>query len=71
MAKGYIPVYLPDRTVVGRATISEDQRTVTIDIPEGTAIQSLMADNLVALSVVYQGAIPFEMDQNKEKESDG
>lgn len=58
-AEGYVPVYLPDRTVVGKAKISEDGQLVEIKIPEGTAMQELMSENLIGLSVVYQGAIPF------------
>lgn len=66
--QGYVPVYLPDRTVVGRALISDDGKTVTIDIPEGDVVQELMAENLIGLSVVYQGAIPATYEEEKPKD---
>lgn len=67
-AEGYIPVYLPDRTVLGKAKISDDGKHLDIEIPEGSMIQELMHENLIGLSTVYQGAIPA--DNKKEKETD-
>lgn len=51
--EGYIPVYLPDRTVVGKATI--DGQDIVIKMSPGNAIQSLIKENLIGLSVMYMG----------------
>lgn len=47
----YVPVYLADRTVVGKAKI--DGQAVLIELTDGTAIQELMTNNLIGMSVVY------------------
>jgi hypothetical protein len=50
---GFVPVYLPDRTVIGRASIDNDGQTVIMEIKHG-AVLELMSENLVGLSVVYK-----------------
>lgn len=64
---GYVPVYLPDRTVIGRAKFNEDKTEVLIEIPDGDVVQTLIGENLIGLSIVYQGAIPTK----EEKPTDG
>lgn len=51
--KGTVPIYMPDDTVVGRAAISNDGHTILIHIPEGTALQGLISENLIGMSVIY------------------
>lgn len=49
--EGYVPVFLPDRTVIGKAKI--EGQNVVIELTEGNAIQTLMAENLLGMSMVY------------------
>ena len=51
--KGYIPVYLPDRTLAGQARISDDGTHIEIEVPSGSPIAELMGDNLLGLSISY------------------
>ena len=51
---GYIPVYLPDRTVVGKAKV--DGQFINIEVTPGNALQTLIKENLIGLSVMYMGA---------------
>lgn len=55
MAKsdGFIPVYLPDRTVVGKAIVDPDGQTVTMRITSGPVLE-LMSEDLLGLSIVYK-----------------
>lgn len=52
-SEGYIPVYLPDRTVVGKGKV--DGQHITIKLKEGDLIQTLFKDNLLGMSFVYMG----------------
>lgn len=50
-----VPVYLPDRTIVGRATITKDERGMIATIRLGdSVISELMSENLIGMSIVYQ-----------------
>lgn len=53
ITKGVIPVYLPDRSVIGKATISEDGHTVLMHIDSET-ITELIGEDLIGMSFVYK-----------------
>lgn len=55
-SQGYIPVYLADRTIVGKARVAPDGRHVDISFDQSINIEGLMENNLVGLSIVYQRA---------------
>lgn len=52
-SNGVIPVYLPDRTVIGKATISEDGSTILMHINSGP-VAELMGEDLIGMSIVYK-----------------
>lgn len=72
--RGTVPVYLPDRTVIGKAWIADDGQHIQIELDRSTAIPELMEENLLGLSIVYQRAeandIIREFEAAKEKETD-
>lgn len=76
-SEGYIPVYLPDRTVVGKAKIREEvdgTQVTELIFPPGWSLTELVGENLVGLSLVYQRAeamdIIRDFEEEKEKKTD-
>lgn len=52
-SRGSVPVYLPDQTWVGEATVSGDGHDVHIHIPGSSPIGELISENLIGMSIVY------------------
>lgn len=70
---GGIPVYLEDRTVIGRGYISEDGRHLEIEIDSQYPIAELMKESLVGFSVVNLAADRSEdiiNNANKKEKTD-
>lgn len=66
---GYVPVYLEDRTVVGKARVSDDGKTTTIiiEVYDGHPMSELMQENLIGFSVVHRDYDRAQDIINKEK----
>ena len=55
-SKARIPVYLPDRTVVGDAEVFETDEGVFLTMSIGSDLGGLVASEMVGLSVTYNSA---------------
>jgi hypothetical protein len=70
-SEGYVPVYLEDRTLIGKAKISNDGKHIEIDIPGDSPVAELMAEGLIGLSTWSMaagtpvGAFKEEVTNNK------
>lgn len=62
-----IPVYLPDDTQVGTASINVEDGTATIKLKANSFVAELIQESLVGLAVVYLARDAVEEVQNKEK----
>jgi hypothetical protein len=62
-----IPVYLPDNTQIGTATVNVEAGTATIKIQSDSSLSRLIQESLVGLSVVYMDRDAVEAVQNEEK----
>lgn len=63
-----IPVYLPDMTIIGTAITNVDANTATIKITaDNPSVIKLIQESLVGVALVYMGAAPEELTDNKEK----
>jgi hypothetical protein len=76
MDDGSIPVYLPDRTEVGRAVVEYDNAgayaTVKLYGAAGEALAQQIEGDAIALSIAYQNndardAVAEAIEQEKEK----
>lgn len=65
-----IPVYLPDDTRVGTATINVADGIATIKIQADSSVAELIQESLVGLSIVYLNRDAVEEVLNKENKSD-
>ena len=74
--EGWVPVYLPDRTVAGEAKISVRDDDIYIDVKlsgfEGEAVAAMMAENLIGFSTVYMNndardSVAEAIEKEKEK----
>jgi hypothetical protein len=76
--EGSVPVYLPDRTEVGRATIRHDAHGAYAEVKlygeAGGALAEQIAGDAISLSIGYQDntardavAFAIEKEQAKEK----
>lgn len=54
-SEGYIPLYLENRTVIGKARIKDNM--VEMEIDDETVLE-LMGSNLIGLSTISMGAMP-------------
>lgn len=74
MRKGKVPIYLPDRTVIGDAEISDDGRLIKTTIYHDSPIGELLSENLVGFSIMYMSNEARdraeEHKENKDDESD-
>jgi hypothetical protein len=74
--RGFVPVYLPDRTVIGRAQVNPDG-TLNIEFRDDAAfMKELFDQSMVGLSVFAREAFPAEVlyettEPKKEGEEDG
>lgn len=67
-----IPVYLPDRTKIGSAQVNVEQGTAVITIQADSDLMELMAEDLLALSVVYLARDRVqEIENNRGEKTDG
>ena len=71
----YIPVYLPDRVVIGKATVVEslNDAAVIIEVECNPSITpGLVKEGLVGVSFVYEAGVPAqgENDGTHSKDSD-
>ena len=64
--ESYIPVYLPDRTVIGKGKV--DGQFITIELDEGDAIQTLFKEELLGMSFVYMSAKAQDIVDDKRHE---
>lgn len=67
-----VPVYLPDRTIVGSAVVDVKSGTAVITLQTDSSLAEIIQENLVGLSVIYMNRelaedIHHKHDQNKEK----
>lgn len=67
---GSVPVYLPDRTEVGRAKINLEDGTATIEIKADSKVAQLLQDNLSGISVMHFDRDAAEEVLNTEGETD-
>lgn len=64
---GYVPVYLPDRTVVGTAYVDIEAGTAVIKLEANDTLAKLIQESLVGLSVVILDRDAVEVIMNEEK----
>lgn len=68
--KAHIPVYLPDNTVIGRATVDLESGVATIQIQSDSNLIELIQESLVGLSVVYMSREAAVVPNEGEKTDD-
>lgn len=76
VAQGPVPVYLPDRTAIGTATIVETEDGVYAQIQlKGGAWNEILKEQLVGFSVValagHPGELVDQINEKKEESNDG
>lgn len=69
--KAPLPVYLPDRTIIGEATVSVDGSHISIEMKNGAPYAELIADNLVGLAIVYMSNEARDRISEGEATDDG
>lgn len=60
--EGWIPVYLPDRTVIGKALVHDDGVHATMELDMQTPIKELLGHDLIGLSIVYQRREAYDVE---------
>lgn len=60
MAGKHVPVYLPDETRAGTATINVETGVAVITIQSDSDLMEMLSEGIVGLSIVY-------LDAKKEK----
>ena len=64
-----VPVYLPDRTVIGMATINAEDGTAWIHIQSDCSLAKAFKQELIGLSVVYLDKEAANAVLNKENDN--
>lgn len=63
-----IPVYMPDDTLVGHATVNIADGTATIKLKADSKVAELIQESLVGLSIMYFNREAVEAVLNKEND---
>lgn len=63
----YVPVYMPDRTIIGHASVDVESGTAVIKLEANNTLAKLIQESLVGLSVVILDRDAVEVIMNEEK----
>lgn len=66
-----VPIYLPDRTEVGRAVIIDDRLMVEIYFEKDSFLGSLFKEEVIGLSVMYLSARAEDIIEEEKEKTDG
>lgn len=72
-SEGFIPVYLADRTIVGRAKVDADgmHAMIKLDLREDINLTGLIGEDLIGLAIVYQRKDAMDVIQEARSKEGG